>query len=77
MMMLLYGFTVGMVGAALRLGLIQHLQGQKIIHAIKPIITQTVKENSKKSLEEMWQFAPHMDIIQMSHEKMDSKMFIT
>lgn len=77
MMMLLYGFTVGMVGAALRLGLIQHLQGQKIIHAIKPIITQTIKENSKKSLEEMWQFAPHMDIIQMSHEKMDSKMFIT
>jgi urease accessory protein len=25
----------------------------------------------------MWQFAPQFDIIQMSHEKMDSKMFIT
>ncbi|MCZ6581669.1 MAG: urease accessory protein [Thaumarchaeota archaeon] len=77
MMMLLYGFTVGMVGAALRLGLIQHFEGQKIIHSIKPIITETIKKNSNKSLEEMWQFAPQMDITQMNHEKMDSKMFIT
>ncbi len=30
MTMLLYGFTVSVVGAALRLGLIQHLEGQKL-----------------------------------------------
>ena len=77
MMMLLYGFTVGVVGAALRLGLIDHFEGQKIIHSIKPIISQTIKEYSNKSLFEMWQFAPQVDIFQMSHEKMDSKMFIT
>ncbi len=77
MTMLLYGFTVGVVGAALRLGLIQHFEGQKIIHRIKPIISETIKEYSNKSLFEMWQFAPQVDIIQMSHEKMDSKMFIT
>ena len=75
--MLLYGFTVSVIGAALRLGLIQHLEGQKIIHEIKPIIIKTLKENSNKSLFDMWQFAPQFDIIQMSHEKMDSKMFIT
>ncbi len=77
MTMLLYGFTVGVVGAALRLGLIQHFEGQKIIHRIKPIISETIKEYSNKSLFEMWQFAPQVDIVQMSHEKMDSKMFIT
>jgi urease accessory protein len=66
-----------MVGAALRLGIIQHFEGQKIIHDIKPIISQTIKEYSNKSLLEMWQFAPQVDITQMSHEKMDSKMFIT
>ena len=75
--MLLYGFTVSVIGAALRLGLIQHLEGQKILHEVKPIIIQTLKENSNKSLSDMWQFAPQFDIIQMSHEKMDSKMFIT
>ena len=77
MMMFLYGFTVGIVGAALRLGLIHHFEGQKIIHSIKPIISKTVKEYSNKSLFEIWQFTPQIDIVQMSHEKMDSKMFIT
>ena len=77
MSMMLYGFTVSIVSAALRLGLIQHFEGQKIIHNIKPIIGETIKEYSGKSFLEMWQFAPQIDIIQMSHEKMDSKMFIT
>jgi len=77
MAMMLHGFTVGIVGAALRLGLIQHFEGQKIIHYIKPVISQTINEYSNKSLLEMWQFAPQVDVIQMSHEKMDSKMFIT
>jgi len=77
MAMMLYGFTVSIVGAALRLGLIQHFEGQKIIHSIKPVISKTIKEYSNKSLLEIWQFAPQVDITQMSHEKMDSKMFIT
>ena len=77
MTMMIYGFTVSIVGAALRLGIIQHFEAQKIIHKIKPIISKIVKENSKKSYLEMFQFAPQMDIIQMEHEKMDSKMFIT
>ena len=77
MTMMLYGFTVSVVGAALRLGIIQHFEAQKIIQAIKPVISNTIKENSDKILSDMWQFAPQMDIIQMSHEKMDSKMFIT
>ncbi len=77
MAMMLYGFTVSIVGAALRLGLIQHFEGQKIIHSIKPVISKTIKEYSNKSILEIWQFAPQVDITQMSHEKMDSKMFIT
>ena len=30
-----------------------------------------------RSLSNMWQFAPEVDIVQISHEKLDSKMFIT
>jgi len=69
MMMMMYGFTVSIVGAALRLGLIQHFEGQKIIHSIKPIISQTVKEYSNKSLSEMWQFAPQTDIVRCHMRK--------
>ena len=77
MLMLLYGFVVSNVGAALRLGMIQHFEGQKIIHNLKPLMTKIVKENLSKTIEEMWQFSPQIEINQMSHEEMDSKMFIT
>lgn len=77
MMIMMYSFAVSIVGAALRLGLIQHFEGQKIIHNIKPIISEMINEISDGSLTEIWQFAPQLDVVQMLHEKMDSKMFIT
>ena len=44
---------------------------------LKPLMTKIVKENSSKTIEEMWQFSPQIEISQMYHEEMDSKMFIT
>ena len=76
-LMFLYGFTVSVVGAASRMGIIQHHQAQKIIHDLKPLIIQIVSECLDKSTKEIWQFAPHLEILQMHHERMDSKMFIT
>ena len=73
----LYGFVVSIVGAALRLGILQHFEGQKVIHDLRPIILQTVLENIDKPISIMWQFAPRLDILQMKHETMSSKMFIT
>ena len=77
LLMLLYGFVVSSVGAALRLGMIQHFESQKIIHNLKPLMTKIAKENSNKSIEKIWQFCPQIEINQMTHEQMDSKMFIT
>lgn len=73
----LYGFTVSIVGAALRLGILQHFEGQKVIQDLKPVILQSVLENIDKPISSMWQFAPSLDILQMKHENMSSKMFIT
>lgn len=73
----LYGFVVSMIGAALRLGIIQHIRGQEIIHELKPVIIRAVRMSGNAVISEMWQFAPHLDICQMRHEKMDMKMFIT
>lgn len=75
--MFLYGFTVSMVGAALRLGMIQHFDSQKIIHKLKPLLADIVKDYTDKTVEDIWQFCPQTDIFQMKHEKMSSKMFIT
>lgn len=76
-LMMLYGFSVSMIGAALRLGILQHFDGQKIIHMLKPIILESVYKNIDRPLTSMWQFAPDIDLIQISHECMSSKMFIT
>jgi len=73
----LYGFSVSMVGAALRLGMIEHIQSQKILHQLKPVIAETCNKYISKSLSEMWQFAPEYDVIQIAHEQTFSKMFIT
>ena len=76
-LMLLYGFTVSMIGAALRMGIIQHYEGQEIIHNLKPSILLSIKSNIDRPITGMWQFAPALDIIQIDHENMSSKMFIT
>ena len=76
-LMMLYGFSVSMVGAALRLGVLQHFDGQRIIHELKPTISEAVEKNIYRPVTSMWQFAPDIDILQIAHERMSSKMFIT
>ena len=76
-LMMLYSFTVSMVGAALRLGMLQHYDGQRIIHELKPEISKIVERCIERPLTSMWQFAPGIDILQIKHERMNSKMFIT
>jgi len=76
-LILLYGFTVSVIGAALRLGILQHFDGQEIIHELRPLILESVLKNIDRPVSNMWQFAPGLDILQMKHEMMSSKMFIT
>ena len=76
-LILLYGFTVSITGAALRLGILQHIEGQQVIHELKPIMTTVIHNNLNRHFSHLWQFSPSIDLVQMKHERMDSKMFIT
>lgn len=76
-LILFYGFAVSVIGAALRLGILEHLESQQIIHELRPIILESIMKNIERPISNMWQFAPGLDILQMKHEMMDSKMFIT
>lgn len=76
-LILLYSFSISVIGAALRLGILNHFQGQVIIDYLKPLMVSTVIENIDKPLSGMWQFAPEIDITQMMHERLATKMFIT
>lgn len=76
-LLMLYSFSVSIVGAALRLGMLQHFDGQKVIDELKPMIVKVIKSNIDRPIEGIWQFAPSIDVVQITHERMNSKMFIT
>jgi urease accessory protein len=76
-LVMLYSFSISIVGAALRLGMLQHFDGQKIVDELKPTISKTAESFINRSMDGIWQFAPQLDIIQIMHERMSSKMFIT
>jgi urease accessory protein len=76
-LILVYAFTVSVIGAAMRLGMLDHFEGQKLIDELKPVMLNTVKRNINKQLLDMWQFAPEIDITQIAHEQADTKMFIS
>ena len=75
--MMMYGFCVSVTGAALRLGLIDHIQSQKILHNLKPKIQKTLEKFKDTGINDCWQFSPGYDLVQMTHEQKFSKMFIT
>ena len=77
-LILLHGFAAGMTGAALRLGMIQHFEAQKVIHDLKPAMAEAAASAGMAGgVSDMRQFCPHAEILQMAHQRMDAKMFIT
>ena len=74
---LLYGFAANMAGAALRLGMIQHFEAQKMIHELKPAMREAAESCITRDVSEMWQFCPHAEVLQMAHARADANMFIT
>lgn len=75
--MLLYSFCSGIVASAIRLGVIGHLDGQKIITRVSRMANEIVPALKSKTLDDAWQMVPLAEILQMNHEYDESKMFIT
>jgi urease accessory protein len=69
-----YGFCVGLIGAALRLGLIGHLDGQRSLTALRDVIAE-VLATPIPGLGEISSFAPASDIALMRHETQNSRLF--
>ena len=75
--MMLYSYSISIIGAAIRLGVIQHLNGQRILTQLSDDINTLSKSIKKKSINNIWQLTPLTDILQMNHEHDDYRMFIT
>jgi urease accessory protein len=75
--MILYSFSQSVTAAAIRLGIIEHTSGQKILTQLSGKINTISKNVKKEPLNNIYQLTPLIDIFQMIHEHDSSKMFIT
>lgn len=66
--------ATGLVSAALRLGIIGHLQAQAALNQVRPI-TARLLEQPVAALDDIAAFTPAIDIASMRHETADSRMF--
>jgi urease accessory protein len=64
----------GMVGAALRLGMIGHLDAQKILLQVRPVLVELLQLPAGE-VEELHAYTPHAEIAAMRHEVQDSRLF--
>jgi urease accessory protein len=71
----LHSFVTGLVGAAIRLGVVGHLQAQKILWQLAPEIERSWTTAKDMSLDEMWSCTPAIDIAQMQHHKLSRRLF--
>lgn len=76
LMMMLYTFSAGILGAATRLGIVDHITVQKTLHSLRPTIINTVKESLEKQIEDMNAFVPTIDVMGMRHKRLSIRMFI-
>jgi urease accessory protein len=72
--MMLYSYCVSIVGSAVRLGVITHIESQRILMQLAGDVNSA---KTARNISELWQLAPLTEILQMQHEQDDLRMFIT
>lgn len=75
--MMLYSFSQSVIAAAIRLGIIEHIGGQRILTLLSDKINNISENMIQEPLDNLWQLTPVTEIFQMIHENDSSKMFIT
>ncbi len=71
----LHSFVTGLLGAAIRLSVLGHIQAQQVLLGLAPDIEATYQMNATLTLDEMWSCSPLIDIAQMQHQKLSQRLF--
>lgn len=69
------GFAQALVSAALRLSVIGHTDGQKILAALTPLITQTADELKDATLDDLGGASFFSDLASLQHETQYTRFF--
>ncbi|MGD1712972.1 urease accessory protein UreF [Dapis sp. BLCC M172] len=71
----LHGLVTNILGAAIRLGILGHIQTQQILLQLVPDIEAVCSTAVSMNLEQMWSCTPFIDIAQMQHPKLPQRLF--
>lgn len=72
-----HSFVTGLLGAAQRLLSLGHTEAQRVLDSLQPVITDVVDDSADRSLEELSQFTPLVDVLAADHERADRRLFVS
>jgi urease accessory protein len=70
-----HAFCVSLLGAAVRLGVIGHMQSQRALSAAQEVIAQLLQRPAPP-LDACYSFTPQLDIAAMRHETQAARLFV-
>lgn len=71
----LHGLVTGLLGAAIRLGIVGHLQAQQISLKLTADIETVLLIALSMDLNQMWSCTPEIDLAQMRHNHLNTRLF--
>jgi urease accessory protein len=73
----LYAFAAGWASAAVRLGLLDHRAAQRLLHRVRPVITEAALRALDRDVEHISSCGPLPDVMAMRHEQAELRLFAT
>jgi len=71
----LHNFVTGILGVAIRLGIIGHLKAQAVLLELAPDLEAAYDQANQLDIRKMWSCTPTIDLAQMRHQKLRTKLF--
>lgn len=73
----LHSFAVSLVGAAVRLGALDHAGAQRLLLRAHPVLAEAAAQHADADWREIGGFAPWIDVMQFRHRYANMHMFVS
>ena len=71
----LYSTTALLIGAALRLLSMGQMEGQRVLWALHPVIARVASEAAGRGPQDLWSFAPGIELAGIRHATLEMRLF--
>ena len=71
----LHSFITSLLGAAIRLGVVGHIQAQKMLLSLSSDMTNAYSQARSLDIDRMWSCTPTIDLAQMQHQQLKTRLF--